>query len=121
MTIYKGRILTGIGVAKIRVEQNLDAYKQVTGMDLVPGTLNVRLTKNFEIPGDSIYIAPEKIQPIEKKRGIILVPAKLYRSKIVIMNPDPPFYNKKVIEIMAPFNIREQYGLKDGDEIEIEV
>ncbi|MBI4296403.1 MAG: DUF120 domain-containing protein [Chloroflexi bacterium] len=121
MQRYKGRIFTGIGVAKTRVGQNIDVYRQVTRMEIVPGTLNVRLTDNFKLPEDSIHIPPEMIQPFEKKRGITLVFAQLHSSTVVIMVPDPPFYDANVIEVMAPFNIRQQFNLEDGDEIEIVV
>lgn len=90
-------------------------------MEFFPGTLNVHLDKTFEIPTDSIHIPPEKILPIEKNRGVMLVPAKLRSSKVVILIPEPLFYEKNEIEIMAPFNIRERFCLKDGDEIEVMV
>ncbi|MBL7174773.1 MAG: DUF120 domain-containing protein [Desulfobacteraceae bacterium] len=30
-------------------------------------------------------------------------------------------YDRNVIEIMGPFNIRDRFNLSDGDEIEVEV
>lgn len=119
--VYKGEVFTGIGVAKTRVEQNLDAYKQATGMDLLPGTLNVRLTEPFVVPSDSLYIPPDKIKPTENNRGITLIETVLGDEKVVIMHPDRPIYEPNVIEIMAPFNLRNRFKLKDGDEVQIEV
>ena len=121
MTSYRGRIFKGIGIAKERVEQNSAVYQQAIGVELVPGTLNVRLGRDFSIPEGSIRIPAEKIRPIGSTRDVLLVLAKLHGNDVVIMCPDPPFYDKKVIEIMAPFNISEHYGLAEGDEIEVVV
>ena len=119
MTSYKGKIFSGIGVASERVSQNLDTYKDVSGIDLIPGTLNVRLSKDFEIPKNAKYIPPEKIKPLEKKRGVTLVPAKIKGEPVVIMVPEKPIYEANVIEIMASFQIKVKFCLNDGDEIEI--
>lgn len=118
---YKGRIFSGLQVATTRVEQNIDIYKKESGMDLVPGTLNVRLTEDFVVPGNSIYIPKEKIKPADKSRGIILVPAKVESEAVLIMVTDPLFYDSDVIEIMAPFHIRNRFGFADGDEIEVAI
>jgi CTP-dependent riboflavin kinase len=118
---YNGEVFTGIGVAKTRVAENLEAYKQATGMDLLPGTLNVRLTERFVVPSHGIYIPPDRIKPIESNRGITLIEAVLDDEKVIIMYPDRPIYEPNVIEIMAPFNLRNRFRLKDGDEVHIEV
>ncbi len=117
--IYKGRIFSGKRVATTRVKQNLEVYKRESGMDLVLGTLNIQLTEDFEVPKNSVYIPSEEVKPIKKKRGVTLVPARIQGEKAVIMVPERPIYEKNIVEIMAPFNIREKFRLKDGDEIEV--
>lgn len=116
---YKGQVFSGKRVGTTRVEQNLETYKRESGMNLVSGTLNVRLPVAFEVPKSSIYIPPEIIKPIEKKRGVTLISARIHGEKVVIIVPERPIYRKNVIEIMAPFNIRERFCLKDGDEIKV--
>ena len=119
--IYKGQIFSGKGVAITRVKQNLEVYKQESNMNLFLGTLNVRLTQDFKVPKGSIYIPPERIKPVKKKRGVTLVSARIHGEKVVILLPDRPIYEKNIIEIMAPFNMREKFCLKDDDEVEIEI
>jgi len=116
---YKGQVFSGIGVAATRVNQNLEIYKRESGMNLVLGTLNVQLTEKFRVPTNSLYIPPERIKPIKKKRGVTLVPARIQGEEVIIMVPEQSIYEKNIIEIMAPFNIREKFCFKDGDEIEV--
>ena len=116
---YKGQVFSGKGVGTTRVKQNLETYIQASGKSLIPGTLNIRLTEDFEVPQKHIYIPPEQIKPIEKERGITLIHARINGEGVIIMVPDRPIYEKNVMEIMASFNIGEKFNLKDGDEIEV--
>lgn len=119
--IYKGQVFSGKGVATTRVKQNLEVYQQESNMNLVPGTLNLRLTEDFKIPEGSVYISPERIKPIEKERGVTIVPARIRAENVMILIPDRPIYKKNIIEIIAPFNIRQKFCLKDGDGVEVEI
>ena len=116
---YRGTIFSGLGVATTRVRQNLELYQAKTGMDLVPGTLNVELTEDFHVPDNRITISSTQVRPLSKKRAITLVRATMWGHDVIIMIPDPPKYGKHVIEVMASVNIRERFGLQDGDEVEI--
>ena len=116
---YTGTIFSGIGVATTRVSQNLALYRKETGTELIPGTLNVRLLEEFEVPPGNVYLPPEKVEPAEDKRGITLVPAHIRDERVCIIVPDSPIYDGDVIEIMASFNVREKFCLKDNDTIEV--
>ena len=116
---YRGKIFSGKGIGSTRVKQNLETYIRASGKNLIPGTLNIQLTEDFEVPIKHIYIPPEQIKPIGKERGITLIQARINGEEVVIMVPDRPIYEKNIIEIMASFNIREKYFLKDGDEVEV--
>lgn len=121
MRIYRGKIFSGIGVATTRVKQNLHAYKQESGLDLIPGTFNVRLSEDFVIPEEHIYIPPQCVNPKEKQRGVTLIRASFLGEKVVILIPDKSMYAENIIEIMAAFKIKEHFHLKDGDEVEVKV
>ena len=110
-----------MGVSSTRTQQNSAIYKQKSGMDLYPGTLNVRLDEDFLIPDKSIFIDKKDIKPDISKRNIRLIPAKFRDIEVIIMSPEPLFYDKNIIEVMAVENLREKYNLKDGDEVEIEL
>ena len=83
--------------------------------------MNVRLTRDFKVPLQAIHIPADKILPADRKRGVTLVAARMCGEDVALMCPDRPIYEKNVVEIMASFNIRDRFGLKDGDEIEIEM
>ena len=121
MRIYRGKIFSGLGVSSTRTQQNSVIYKQKSGMDLYPGTLNIKLNEDFLIPNKLIFIDKKHIKPDNSKRNIRLIPAKFRDMEVIIMAPDPLFYDKKIIEVMAVENLREKYNLKDGDEVEIEL
>lgn len=61
----------------------------------------------------------DRIKPLEKNRGVTLFPATLNNEKVIIIIPDRSGYGKTVIELMATFNIRETFGLKDGSTVTI--
>ena len=118
---YQGSVFTGLGISTILCKLNMEVYNQISGMSLVPGTLNVRLTRDFDIPKTAIYIKPEKIKPPEKHQSVTLVPATIYQEKVFIILPENSGYEKNVIEILAPFYIRQRFGLKDDSMITISV
>ena len=121
MKIYHGKIFSGLGVSSTRTQQNAVIYKQKSGMDLYPGTLNVTLTEDFLIPDKLIFIDKKDIKPDNSSRNIRLILAKFRDIEVIIMSPDPMFYDKNIIEVMAVENLREKYNLKDGDEVEIQL
>ncbi len=90
-------------------------------MQFFPGTLNVRVTEEFNLPDHRIDIAAEEIVSTGRKGKISLVPARLFGESVFLLYPHNAIYEQNVIEIMAPFNVRNRFGLSDGDEIEIEV
>ncbi len=116
---YKGQIFSGKGVGATRVKQNLETYIRASGKNLIPGTLNIRLTEDFQVPKKNIYIPREQIKPIEKERGVTLIHANVKGEEVIIMIPERPIYEENIVEIMASFNIRQRFCLKDGDEIEV--
>ena len=118
---YRGTIFSGIGVAQNRVADNLDLYEKKTKIQFFPGTLNVRVTEEFTLPNHRIDIAAEEIVSTGRKSKISLVPASLFGEPVFLLYPHNALYERNVVEIMAPFNVRNRFGLHDGDDIEIEV
>jgi riboflavin kinase len=41
--------------------------------------------------------------------------------RCAIVVPEATRHPKDVLEIVAPVSVKEHYGLKDGDEIEVEI
>ncbi len=118
---YRGKIFSGIGVAQTRIADNLILYEKKTGLRFFPGTLNVRLTEDFVIPDDKIFISAEEITTIGHKTDISLVPVKLYSEQAFVLCPHISMYDPCVIEIMTTYCIRDKYSLNDSDYIEVEL
>ena len=116
---YRGKIFSGIGVARTRVAENLELYEMKSGMQFYPGTLNIKLSEMFELPEDNIHIPAEEIKTSGRKSDISLVPARLLGERVFLLYPHNPMYERDVMEIMGSFNIRDRFNLNDGDEIEI--
>ncbi len=125
--VIKGLVSSGIGEG--RYYMSLDGYRrqfiEKLGFDPYPGTLNLKLSK------DQILLKLE----LEKKEGIIINgfkaenrtfgSVKAFKCKMknldcAIILPERT-HHSDVIEIIAPVNLREKFGLKDGDLIEVEV
>ncbi len=121
MKKYRGEIFSGIGVAQTRIADNLELYEKKSGVRFFPGTLNVRLTEEFELPSDNIHITAEEILTPGRKSDISLVPAHLFGEKVFLLYSHNPMYDRNIIEIMASFIIRDRFDLSDGNEIEVEV
>ena len=120
-TGYRGVVTSGVGVARIRVADNLDLYERKTGMRFFPGTQNVLATRPLILPRKRIDIPGREILTTGRETTISLVPARVFGELVYLLYPHNPLHNRNVIEILAPFNARERYGLRDGDRLQIEV
>jgi riboflavin kinase len=87
------------------------------------GTLNIKLHE------DSIKTKRTmlKAKPIEIIPAASFCRGKCYRAflksyvKCAVVIPEVQNYPEDVLEIVAPVNLRKKFGLKDGDEIEVEI
>ena len=91
------------------------------GFNPYPGTLNLRLQNEMDV------------NRLRKANGITIIPEKGYYEgkcfKALVMGkvegavvlPDVPKYPADVLEVLAPVNLRETLGLKDGAEIEVTI
>jgi len=121
VTVLKGTLFSGLGVARTRVADNLDLYETKTGMRFIPGTLNLRLPAPPELPDVGVRIDADEIRTTGHRTDIMLVPARLRGERVFQLRPQVPVHDPEVLEVLAPFSLRERFDLHDGDEIEIEV
>lgn len=97
---------------------------QKTGKKLYPGTLNIHLS-------DAIYPTPRDAIRLEREEyggriSVSIAPCRIFGRKAFILRPDtdtgkfgdPP---ERILEIATDVGIREAYGVKDGDTVEVEV
>jgi len=120
----KGMVFSGGGKGSLFV--NLPwakkQFKEKLGFNPYPGTLNLQLSpgtdvKEFRTTTKGIKISSPK--GFHKGRCFkALIMEKLWGAVVV---PDVPGYSHNLLEILAPVNLRETLGLKDGMEIEVTV
>lgn len=126
--ILRGKVISGIGVAKIWVTKIKDIFDKNVGIELFPGTLNVKLNEGYEVIPNFV-IAPKEyggtqnvfVQNCNIKNDItgeiqkaFIVRAEKNAKKIGDHDTD-------IVEIVSDINFREKYNLKDDDFISIEI
>ena len=119
MQTLKGKIISGMGVAGKLLADYIPIFKQKLKTDYFPGTLNLKLEKDFELPEKFEYIEPFRKIDGTKRGGVKFFRAKIKNLPVLIIRPDLTKHPKDIIEILAPVNIKKQYGLKDGDYLEV--
>lgn len=125
--VVKGQIVTGIGVGSrfIGMEWVREQILEKLGFDPYLGTLNVRMDEETSRRYHSLLEGREgiPIEPLDERyyRG------KCYRSRIndrvdgAIVVPIVPDYPADLVEMVAPVNLRERLGLRDGSEVTVEI
>lgn len=107
----KGTVVSGSAKASRKMPKYREELREITGLELVPGTLNIRLTR------------PVRLDPPISWKGwgypAQLCPALFlgHESFIYRYQGMPPHR----IEILTDVHLRTLYGLIDGDEVATQV
>lgn len=128
--VLEGEVFTGIGEGAYYV--TLEGYRrqfaEKLGFDPYPGTLNLKLTTDYDLKTRSELetypaIAIEGFKAESRTFG----PAKSYRvvlnNKVegALVTAMRSHYNSSVVEIIAPTFLRQKLNLKDGNKVKVEV
>jgi riboflavin kinase, archaea type len=123
MKIVKGKVVSGVMSFSYWMKKLEIYYAEKTGMNLFPGTLNVEL--------DQAYRLPEKRIRLEKEEyggavSVNIVSCRIFDRRAFILRTDKAdseqgHPGKSLIEIACDVKLRDQYNLKDGDIVEVEV
>ena len=118
--ILKGKVIKGFGRAKTFVTMMQQPFFEKYKLNLYPGTLNIKLENEYQLNIEDLITSEEyggmfnvQVQKCELL-GII---AYIVRSEK--NTKEQGDYKQNVIEIVSDVNFREEYNLKDGDEIQI--
>lgn len=111
---FEAEVFTGIGEGAMYVERYNKYFREVLGQEFFPGTLNVRTKETVQLR-NGIEIAPDEPDLNE----VHCYPAKLNGFSVQIVVPMVRRHGPDVLEIMAPVNLRERFGLKDRSLVEI--
>src|SRR5579863_9637013 len=115
----KGTICKGVGVAVISLQPYMNAIRQQTGLkNLVDGTLNLRLVNGTYVGHPDYIFQRGKYNPDE---DTYFERCMVRGLPGLIMRTSTNFHGHSVLELMGEVRFRDQYALKDGDQLEIEV
>jgi len=126
--VFEGVVFSGLGEGAYYVSQ--EGYRQQVrerlGFEPYPGTLNIRLRTKTDL---------ERREQLERMPGIEIQSfktrdrsfgrAKCYQVLIndevegAVIIAERTGYDRSVMEIMAPVNLRKRLGLKDGDLVRV--
>ena len=129
---FEGHIITGMGEGAYYM--SLDGYKkqfkEKLGYEPYPGTLNIKLNSMLFVDArkemlkyPSINI--EGFSDQSRTFGWVkCYPASINDSKNInssILILERTHYDDSIIELIAPFSIKEQFSLKNGDYVKLKV
>ena len=124
-----GKVQAGFGDASHWLNLFNVAYSKKLGMSVFPGSLNIALDHVF-IWFEACY-EPHRIwfgrEEYGGERDILLLPCELVsldHRKAFLWTPTTAARDRRdpwVVEIVADVNLRNHFGLQDGDLVEIKV
>ncbi|HEX5981290.1 MAG TPA: DUF120 domain-containing protein [Nitrososphaeraceae archaeon] len=129
---FEGHIITGMGEGAYYM--SLDGYKkqfkEKLGYEPYPGTLNIKLNSMLFVEARKEMLKYPSIN-IEGFRDqsrtfgwVKCYPASINDSKNInssILILERTHYDDSIIELIAPFSIKEQFSLKNGDYVKLKV
>jgi len=124
----RGKVITGLGEGRyyMSLEPYRVQFERLLGFSPFPGTLNIRLDSR-SLP------VRKRLEGIEWIRidGFVAdqrtfgsarcLPCRIGDVRCGIVVPGRTHYPEDIVEIVAPVGLREALGLRDGDELAVEV
>lgn len=123
MTVLSGIVTSGIGNFSFWIEKLRDHYARKTGMRLFPGTLNVLLSEPYSLPARTIRLEGHEYGG---SVSVNIVPCTFQGKAAFLLRTDANengtgHHPKTIIEIATDVKLRDHFGLRDGDQVEVEV
>lgn len=129
---FEGHIITGMGEGAyyMSLKGYKQQFKEKLGYEPYPGTLNIKLNSMLFVDArkemlkyPSINI--EGFSDQSRTFGWVkCYPASINDSKNInssILILERTHYDDSIIELIAPFSIKEQFSLKNGDYVKLKV
>ena len=116
--ILIGKVFTGSGAAYHQHKSHMPEIRAKSGLlNLVGGTLNVRLTEPYVIRHDLTFTREEW----ERGEDTFFEHCRIRGKGALIMRTSTNFHGDTALELMAECKLRDTYGLEDEDDFEVEV
>lgn len=122
MTRLVGQVASGVGDLAQWMRTYREAYRDATGVELVPGSLNIVLDRRYRLPQHgAVRLGPDQVGV-----GLTLVPCFIEGRHAFLFRTDRNEagvgrHARHVLEIVAEFDLRDELGLEDGDRVEVVV
>jgi riboflavin kinase len=119
MRILKGKLVTGVGNFSFWIEKLQDHYLNKTGLQLFPGTLNIRLDEPFDLPQERARL---EAQEYGGTVSVNIVPCTILGRRAVILRTDKDdseLQSRMIIEVACEVKLRDQHQLREGDVVEV--
>jgi riboflavin kinase len=112
----EGKKFLALPWVKLQIEQKL-------GFSPYPGTLNLHLNKSNQAKKSNLQTTTCGVE-VTPQRGYFL--GVLFRARIdsvecAVVVPKVPNYPRDVLEVIAPWCLREKLKLRDGSAVLVEV
>ena len=123
MTTMRGVVRRGQGQggAFTQLDWVREQFRDKLGFEPYPGTLNVQVDAAARAAAQTppgILIEPPTAEYCAAKCRRVRINGRVDAAWIL---PDVPNYPDDLVELMAPVALREELGVKEGDEVLIEV
>ncbi len=126
----EGTVFTGLGEGAYYIAK--DPYRkqfiEKLGFDPYPGTLNIKLTTDYDIQARTELeaypaIHVEGFRSEDRTFGVVKCYPILIENKVkgALISALRSHYDASVLEIIAPFCLRKQLNLKDGNKVKVEI
>lgn len=114
-----GKVEDGHGSAAGFVCLYSDKLSEKVGFLPFCGTLNVRLNSECELPTSQNRVIDSFVQDGKKYGAVFCYKARINSVECAVIIPERTSHKKDLIEVIAPFKLRDKLKLKTGDEVEI--
>lgn len=126
----EGTVFTGLGEGAyyIAKENYRRQFAEKLGFDPYPGTLNVKLTTDYDVKTRAELEAYPAIEITgfkneDRSFGLVKCYPALIDNKVkgALVTALRSHYDVSVLEIIAPVCLRKQLNLKDGNKVKVEI
>jgi len=123
MSVYVGKVVSGMGNFSFWIEKLQEHYLRKTGMRFYPGTLNVELAEPYSLPKEVIRLEAHEYGGTV---SVNLLPCTIDGWRAFLLRTDlneqgHGHHPKTIVEIASDVRLRDAMGLQDGDRVDIEI
>jgi riboflavin kinase len=119
--ILRGKVVSGVGNFGYWIEKLREHYYRKTDLWLFAGTLNVELGEPYDLPKARTRLEAEEYGGTV---SVNIVACEILGHKAFILRTDKAdteVEGRRIIEVACEVKLRDKYGLRDGDAVEVTV